>query len=191
MELAELQRKVGITFIFVTHNQAEALALADRIAVMNLGVIEQADTPMNIYEHPKSRFVADFIGSMNLFQGKVKEAGTDYTVVELVDGNEIRFTGRGGMTREQKVTYCIRPERMKISLLDAREYENSVKGRISSKSYLGDSTHYLVKLDDGKNIRVIAQNYLLQLDNEFYETGEEVFINWSQTSGELIYALEN
>ena len=77
---------------------------------------------------------------------------------------------------------------MRLSLIEPKEYENSLKAVIRSKVYLGDVTHYQVELHGGKLIKVIAQNYLLQLSNEFYEIGEEVFVNWSQTSGELINA---
>ncbi len=188
MELAELQRKVGITFVFVTHNQVEALALADRIAVMNNGIIEQCDQPREIYEHPRSHFVADFIGSMNVLKGIITESNPLITHVELEDVGMIRLSKSDNQETGKPVIFCIRPERMKVSLIEPKEYENSLKGVIRSKVYLGDVTHYQVELHGGKLIKVIAQNYLLQLSNEFYELGEEVFINWSQTSGELINA---
>jgi ABC-type Fe3+/spermidine/putrescine transport system ATPase subunit len=188
VELAELQRKVGITFIFVTHNQTEALALADRIAVMNNGVIEQCDAPREIYEHPTSRFVADFIGNMNMLNGRIigNEKGT--TLVELEDAGIIRFTGQGNFEAGKQIIFCIRPERMKLSLFEPKDYENSVGAVIRTKVYLGDNTQFLLELGNGKMVKIISQNYLLRLSNEFFEEGEEVFVNWSQTSGELIYA---
>lgn len=188
VELAELQRKVGITFIFVTHNQTEALALADRIAVMNNGIIEQCDSPREIYEHPKTHFVADFIGNMNMLNGKIIRGEQGNTLVELEDAGIIRFTGPGNFETGKLVTFCIRPERMKLSLVEPRDYENSVNAVIRSKVYLGDNTQFTVEFRSGKKTKIMSQNYLLRLSNEFFEVGEEVFINWSQTSGELIYA---
>lgn len=188
MELAELQRQVGITFIFVTHNQTEALALADRIAVMNNGIIEQCDSPRNIYEHPLTHFVADFIGNMNMMNGKISGAGREPGFVELEDAGKISFAKSGNFEAGKSIIFCIRPERMKLSMMEPKEYENSVRAIIRSKLYIGDVTHYQVELHSGKMIKVIEQNYLLQLSNEFYDIGEEVFVNWSQSSGELIYA---
>jgi len=188
LELAELQRKTGITFIFVTHNQTEALALADRIAVMNNGLIEQCDPPREIYEHPKTRFVADFIGNMNMLSGKIIHAEKDNTLIQLEDAGTVRFKGTGLFESAKEVLFCIRPERMKLSLTEPKDYENSLGATIRSKAYLGDVTRFSLGLHNGKTINIITQNYLLRLSNEFFEEGEEVFVNWSQTSGELIYA---
>jgi spermidine/putrescine transport system ATP-binding protein len=188
MELSELQRKVGITFIFVTHNQTEALALADRIAIMNNGIIEQCDSPRNIYEHPRTHFVADFIGNMNVLKGKISGIDHEIATVELEDAEKISLTNAGRFEAGKSIIFCIRPERMKLSLIEPKGYENSLHAVIRSKLYIGDVTHYQVELSNGKMLKVIEQNYLLQLSNEFYEIGEKVFINWSQTSGELIYA---
>jgi len=188
LELAELQRKVGITFIFVTHNQTEALALADRIAVMNNGIIEQCDSPREIYEHPRTHFVADFIGNMNVLNGNIKGIDHEIATVEIENAGLIRLTNAGRFDAGKSIIFCIRPERMKISLLEPKDYENSLHAVLRSKLYVGDVTLFHLELQNGKMIKVIAQNYLLQLSNEFYDIGENVFVHWSQTSGELIYA---
>ncbi|MBN1948242.1 MAG: ABC transporter ATP-binding protein, partial [Candidatus Cloacimonetes bacterium] len=107
-ELAELQRKVGITFIFVTHNQTEALALADRIAVMDRGSIVQCDEPKIIYEHPVTRFVADFIGNMNFFEGRITAVKPGETIIELADEGPVVYSSRRSYEPGRPVTFCIR-----------------------------------------------------------------------------------
>jgi len=186
-ELAELQKKVGITFIFVTHNQTEALALADRIAVMKDGVIEHCDAPKEIYERPLTHFVADFIGSMNFFSGTVARSDQKMTILDISGVGPIALTYNQVQQPGTKVIYCIRPERVKISMLGPAIYENGLKGIIRQKNYLGEITKFMVALESGMQGSVIAQNYLLQLSNEFYDLGERVYLNWSQTSGEIIH----
>ncbi len=186
-ELAELQKKVGITFIFVTHNQTEALALADRIAVMKDGIIEHCDAPKEIYERPLTHFVADFIGSMNFFDGVVNRSDQKMTVIDVAGLGAISLVYNQIQQPGDHVIFCIRPERIRISMLEPAEYENGLRGIIRQKNYLGEITKFLVELDNGAQVSVIAQNYLLQLSNEFYDLGERVYLNWSQTSGELIH----
>lgn len=186
-ELSELQKKVGITFIFVTHNQTEALALANRIAVMKDGLIEQCGPPRDIYEKPETQFVADFIGSMNFFDGKHLSGDENSTTLELTNLGVITLNQQGLRTEKSKVVFCLRPERMKISLINAASYENSVTGVIRQKIYLGELTKYIVELGNGMMVNIILQNYMLQHSNEFFDIGEKVNIIWSKTSGELIY----
>lgn len=186
-ELAELQKKVGITFIFVTHNQTEALALADRIAVMKDGIIEHCDSPKEIYERPLTHFVADFIGSMNFFNGSVAQSDQKMTILDITGVGSVALAYSQVLQPGAKVIYCIRPERVKISMLRPAIYENGLKGIIRQKNYLGEITKFMVELENGMQVSVIAQNYLLQLSNEFYDLGEQVYLNWSQTSGEVIH----
>jgi len=190
-ELSELQKKVGITFVFVTHNQTEALALADRIAVMKDGIIEHCDQPREIYERPLTHFVADFIGSMNFFEGEVTRSDEQCTEVELSGLGTITLTGTNTRYRHGNALFCIRPERMKISMISPAVYENGLKGRLIQKVYLGEITKFTVEIPGNRVISVTAQNYLLQLSNEFYDPGEQVYINWSKTSGEIIHVQEN
>lgn len=187
-ELLELQRKVGITFIFVTHNQTEALALADRIAVMKDGIIEQCDAPRVVYEFPKTHFVADFIGSMNFFESTITSSNEVSTSMHLKGLSEIKLTNKVSHKAGESVLYCIRPERVQISMLEPAEYENGLSGIIRQKAYLGEFTKYTVELDNGQFISVVSQNYLLRLSNEFYDLNERVFVKWSQTSGEIVHA---
>jgi len=187
-ELAELQQKVGITFVFVTHNQTEALALANRIAVMKDGIIEQCDTPKEIYERPVTHFVADFIGSMNFFEGIVSHSDSNATVMEISGIGLVSLNQAPVRNPGTRTLLCIRPERMKISMLAPAGYENSLGGIIRQKAYLGEITKFMIELPAGKMVSVVSQNYLLQMSNEFYEIGEQVNVIWSKTSGEMIDA---
>jgi len=186
-ELSDLQKKVGITFVFVTHNQTEALALANRIAVMKDGIIEQCDTPKEIYERPVTHFVADFIGSMNFFECIVKESNTDGTILEIPKTGTVTLAHCQVLQPGTPVFYCIRPERIKLSMLDPADYENCLSGTLIQKAYLGEVTKFIIELSANKQISIIAQNYLLQMSNEFYEIGEKVNVIWSKTSGEMIH----
>jgi spermidine/putrescine ABC transporter ATP-binding subunit len=186
-ELSELQKKVGITFVFVTHNQTEALALADRIAVMKDGLIEHCDKPKEIYERPLTHFVADFIGSMNFFECTVTHSDEQISRLEIPGMGQITLSYNQIQQVGAKVLFCIRPERIKLSLLESSEFENCLGGIIRQKHYLGEITKFIVELSDNKMISVVCQNYLLQLSNEFYDIGEKVNVIWSKTSGELIH----
>lgn len=186
-ELIALQKKVGITFVFVTHNQSEALAMADRIAVMKEGVIEQCDHPKVIYEKPRTHFVADFIGSMNFFTSRVVQSNREVTTLDIPGSGQVRLTAVEEQKVGDEVLFCIRPERMRISLLPPKEYENGIRGVLLQKSYLGEVTKFLLELPEKKRVSVIVQNYLLQLSNEFYDIGEQVYLIWSQTSGKVIH----
>ena len=188
IELSELQKKVGITFIFVTHNQTEALAMADRIAVMKDGVIEQCDPPKEIYERPLTRFVADFIGSMNFFEGFISGVDENSYTVNIPDLGPVTLSKKGSLPQGARVIYCMRPERQRISLMGPATYENGFTGIIRQKDYLGEITKFTIELSNNKLITVVAQNYLLQLSNEFYDIGEKIFVTWSKTSGEVIHA---
>ncbi len=186
-ELSELQKRVGITFVFVTHNQIEALALADRIAVMNNGVIEHCDQPRQIYERPLTHFVADFIGSMNFFDCTITGTDGQNTILKIPELGQLVLNQIVTNQSSARNIFCIRPERIKISMLKPASYENGFSGVISKKSYLGEITKFVVELSNKKEVIVIVQNYLLQLSNEFYDIGEPIFVIWSKTSGEIIH----
>ena len=186
-ELSELQKRVGITFVFVTHNQIEALALADRIAVMNNGVIEHCEQPREIYEKPLTHFVADFIGSMNFFDCTITGTDGEYSTLEIPELGQLVLTQTAIKQSLVRGIFCIRPERIKISMLKPANYENGFPGVILKKSYLGEITKFVVELLNKKEVTVVVQNYLLQLSNEFYDIGEPVYVIWSKTSGEIIH----
>ncbi len=187
-ELVELQKRIGITFVFVTHNQTEALAMAHRVAVMKAGVIEQCDEPRGIYERPATRFVAEFIGSMNFFDGTVVATDPDGCTLHVTGDTSVRLQKPSDVTAGDDVVFMIRPERLKMSLVGPQEYENSINGIIRESVYMGETTVYRIELRPGNTVTVHVQNYLPGMTEGFYEPGEEVHLMWSKTSGGVIRA---
>ena len=165
IELKALQREVGITFVFVTHDQEEALTMSDRIAVFNNGAIEQVATPIELYERPATTFVAGFVGTSNLLEGEVAQ----------------RLIGERG-------TFSIRPE--KITLRHAGDSalplapqtdECAAKGTVREVVYLGSATHSVVDLDVGGHLTVLRQNLESSIDHALARRGEDVVLTWQRT----------
>jgi iron(III) transport system ATP-binding protein len=147
LELKRLQGELGVTTIFVTHDQAEALAISDRIAVMRDGAVEQVDTPRAIYERPATPFVADFVGSANLFDGRLTSAAGEVEVPAL--GGVVRTTHAGDLAPGTSVVVVIRPEAVTVAELDGAP----LAGTVVAQGYLGDSVELLVRLA-GASLRV-------------------------------------
>ncbi|MEA2403355.1 MAG: spermidine/putrescine transport system ATP-binding protein [Thermoleophilaceae bacterium] len=159
VELKRIQREVGITFLYVTHDQEEALTMSDRIAVMNRGVIEQCEGPEAVYERPRTTFVAGFIGVSNLMPGQVTR--TDGTTAELRLDSGVTVTTRStGAAQGERVFAVVRPE--KLILVRAEEPvpgdRPSVEGVIESALYLGTATQVVVRLQDGTAMTVLVPN---------------------------------
>lgn len=159
-ELMDIQYKLGITFIVVTHDQEEAMTLSSRIAVMNRGNIRQIGTPTDIYEYPQSRFIANFIGSINIFEGVIKESRSESHVVQceetqcdlLIDRDSSIHTG-------EKIGVAIRPEKMHLSREEPEQKDfNTLKGRVLDFGYIGNLSVYNVRLDSGKIVKVSSPN---------------------------------
>ena len=185
LELKKLQREVGITFVFVTHDQEEALTMSDRIAVMDAGVTLQVGNASEIYEHPNCRFVADFIGDTNFLDGTVAE----------VDGSKARVVLAGGMalwahipkavivTPGQAVTITVRPEKM--HLRPSADEINQLTGRVTDIVYIGTDTHYGLVLNGGQAIRVREQNYSPE-SRLLAREGEEVIVRFSVDAARVL-----
>ena len=155
-ELKQLQRETGITFVFVTHDQEEALAMSDRIAVMSNGEVQQIGTPTDIYEHPVNRFVADFIGDTNFFDGEITSASDDLVTCRVGSESVFEAANSGKHSVGDHVTLFLRPE--KISLTAAGEHgETSRKGRVSNIVYLGNQAAYTVDIGDGLELTAQAR----------------------------------
>ena len=155
-ELIALQRQLGLTFVVVTHDQEEAMALADRIGVMNAGELVQVAPPAEVYERPNSRWVAGFIGEVNLFEGQVVEAGAGRTVIE---GGGVRVAARSAAeaTTDTAAGIAVRPENVAISMTaPSANDENSFAGRVTEVAYLGGTSIYKVKLDNGLDMKATA-----------------------------------
>ncbi len=162
LELKRLQREVGITFIFVTHDQEEALTMSDRIAVMNGGRVLQMGSPDDIYERPSSRFVADFIGETSFLAGMVGEEQGGEVQVELEGGGAMRAVSEATLSRGQRITVAIRPEKMHLrglaSIVHLPEDYVQLPGQVEDVVYIGTDTHYAVRLQGGQSLRVREQN---------------------------------
>jgi spermidine/putrescine transport system ATP-binding protein len=159
LELKDIQREVGITFVYVTHDQEEALTMSDRIAVMNNGVIEQLDVPEAVYERPRTTFVAGFIGVSNLMPGRV--VSTDGTRAELaLDAGVTVTTASGGASPGERCHAVVRPEKLELRRLDEPSDDGrpSVEGVIESGLYLGTATQVVVRLEDGTAMTVLVPN---------------------------------
>ncbi len=158
-ELKELQQKLGLTFVIVTHDQDEAMTLADRIGVMNAGRLAQVATPSSIYEHPNSRWVAGFVGDINLIEGVVTSSGLGHTMIESVAGGRLMVTYPMDGSAGAKVAVAVRPEKVQIDTATARASdENMFSGRVTEVGYLGGISTYKVKLDNGLTMRATVAN---------------------------------
>ena len=190
-ELSQLQQKVGITFIMVTHDQDEALAIASRIAVMNKGSIAQLGTPSDLYEFPGSRFVADFIGSVNLFEGKLVSDKPDAAIVSCAELEPYPVYIPHSVAGQEKsgVWVAIRPEKMTLhkdataspSVPQCPAAHNIAKGEIRDISYLGDISIFHVQLCRGRLIRVSRPNRS-RWDQDNFDWGEKVWVSWDGSS---------
>src|SRR5260221_2929540 len=151
LELSRIQREVGITFVYVTHDQEEAMTMSDRIAVMDRGGIVQVGTPQEIYDKPASLFVADFIGASNVLPGEIAGLEKDLAVVRLDAGSVIRVTAGSGT--HGRVCVLVRPDPMRIAtLLPSGTLEDAIAGRITKVSFFGTHLQVAVRLVDGAEV---------------------------------------
>lgn len=175
LELKALQQQLGITFIYVTHDQEEALTMSDRIAVMSHGVVQQIGTPVEIYERPANQFVADFIGESNFFEGTLKSLSKGEAVVHVpaLNADLTCLPVSEGLVNGEDVVVSIRPE--KIHLADKEtQSTNFFRGKITNTVYIGTDTHVYLDVCDAK-VKVFEQNRISRLDpRSFYTVGQEV-----------------
>jgi spermidine/putrescine transport system ATP-binding protein len=177
LELKALQQQLGITFIYVTHDQEEALTMSDRIAVMSKGQVQQIGTPVEIYERPSNRFVADFIGESNFFEGTIKSLSKDEAVV-YIPALHAEVTGlpvSEGLSKKEDVVVSIRPEKVRIAEQHNMNV-NMFQGKVSNTVYIGTDTHVYLDVKDAK-LKVYEQNRISRLDpKSFYTIGQEVWL---------------
>ncbi len=158
-ELMDLQQNLGLTFVVVTHDQEEAMTMADRIAILDKGEVMQVATPAEVYEAPGSRFVANFVGNVNMFEGKVASRSGDAVRITGSSGAEIKVVNAGNAAAGSTVAFAIRPEKIKVSSKKPPNGAgNAMEGEIYDIAYLGDMTVYHVKLGDGQIVRASAMN---------------------------------
>ncbi len=178
-ELMELQRRLGMTFIIVTHDQEEAMTMANRIGVMDAGRLEQVATPRDLYEAPATRWVAGFVGDINLFEGDVIMQEHRRLMVTTRDSDAIVVAKPHQGVAKAAVTVAIRPEKIRLSRrgpapdADHAQSINRLEGVVADVGYLGGSTVYKVKLDSGAVVRASVAN-IARLDRDTYAVGERV-----------------
>ncbi|MFP1632985.1 ABC transporter ATP-binding protein [Zhengella sp. ZM62] len=184
-ELMDLQQDLGLTFVVVTHDQEEAMTMADRIAVMDHGKIKQVATPAEVYEAPSSRFVADFIGNVNIFEGEVSELGSGGAVIAGQDGLEIRAATAGQARKGEKAWFAIRPEKIRIMPDNPGAAPNTIDGEVWDIAYLGDMTIIHVRLDSGKVVRASMINSARGSDNPL-TWGDRAWISFEPDAGVIL-----
>jgi spermidine/putrescine transport system ATP-binding protein len=186
IELINLQKEVGITFVYVTHDQTEALALSHRIAVMNKGRVEQVDEPSKIYGFPRTRFVADFIGHCNLFSGPLRGSANGIVTVDVEGLGPVRVATDSRLVDGRTGSVALRPEKIRI---DATAPEgapdNHYRGTVTELLYMGDVTVYKVATPGGALVEALLANSQSGR-TKFFEAGDAVEVSWAVDAGHFI-----
>lgn len=178
LELKRLQKKLNITFIYVTHDQEEALTMSDRIAIMHEGVMDQIAPPSEIYEHPATKFVATFIGETNIFEGSVKEIVKDTVTIGIENGDVI---GKGmGFELNEFITVSVRPEKMNYSREPVKGF--SLAASVKDHIYIGSVVKCMVVLPNGNEIKI--ERLAVQ---DLPKIGEQVFLYWKEEDAVLLH----
>ncbi|MDL0438457.1 polyamine ABC transporter ATP-binding protein [Stutzerimonas frequens] len=191
LELVQIIERVGVTCVMVTHDQEEAMTMAERIAIMHLGWIAQVGSPMDIYETPASRLVCEFIGNVNLFDGELVEDMGDHAIIASPGLENPIYVGHGISTRAQdkQITYAIRPEKLLIGTelpeLERPGY-NWAKGIVHDIAYLGGHSVYYIKLPSGGVLQAFMANAERHVKLPTWE--EEVYVYWWDDSGVVLQA---
>jgi spermidine/putrescine transport system ATP-binding protein len=177
LELKRIQQEVGITFIYVTHDQEEAMTMSDRLAVMRLGKMEQLGQPEDVYENPATEFVAGFLGASNMLEGDLKESNGEFSTVQLIGGGTLQVpTARIPADAGSHFKVGVRPEKVAISKGSSTPSGmNGVEGTVSMATYIGVSHQYKVATPDDHELTVYVQN--LGID-ESPRQGEQVTLSW-------------
>lgn len=188
-ELKQMQREVGITFVFVTHDQEEAITMADRVAVMSAGKVLQTGRPDEIYEAPANRFVADFIGETNFIEGTLKSKNGDMGVLELPDGRQLTARLKGhNLTVGAEASIAVRPEKILLQSLEEANLPaddtTRLEGNVAEAYYIGTDTLYQV-VSGAVSLSVRVQN-LSQGFNAMRQPGERVSLSWPTSSATLL-----
>lgn len=185
-ELIQIQETLGVTFIVVTHDQEEAMTLATRIGVMDEGKIVQVGEPTEIYEFPSTRFVADFIGSVNLFEGRVVQDEADHVLIQSEEaGCDIYVSHGVSCSPNQSLWFAIRPEKLVISKTKPKGKYNCTQGVVEDIAYLGSLSVYRIRLDNGKIIKVNRANRTRN-DDDPITWEDKVYVSWHDNSGVVL-----
>lgn len=185
IELTRLQRQVGITFVYVTHDQEEAMAMSDRIAVMDRGRLLQVGSPSEIYDHPNHRFVMDFIGAANSFTGTLARRCGHTGEVELASGGRIRGRIVGNIAENARVVLLVRPEKMRLSSGAGASAGDSIEGALAHVSHLGFVTHYTVRLTQGQDVLAYRLSDRGNASTVPVTEGERVSLSWNEEEARI------
>lgn len=177
LELKQLQEQVGITFIYVTHDQEEALTMSDRIAVMKDGIVQQLGDPVTLYERPANRFVADFIGESNLIKALVESISDRRVDLRIGQEKMTASVGDAPPAPGQEIVVAIRPEKLRITA-EKEILAQAMSGTVSQVIYIGTDTRYVVDLASGESITIRVQNSFGR-DLEEFKRGDRVRISWA------------
>jgi spermidine/putrescine transport system ATP-binding protein len=188
VELKRIQRDVGITFVYVTHDQEEALTMSDRIAVMNRGVVEQVADPESVYERPGTTFVAGFIGVSNLMPGEVVSSNGAGTQMRLDAGPTVKALDSGGVATGERAHAVVRPEKLELQVAGAPAEGSrpSVEGQVESSLYLGTATQMVVKLGDGTRMTVLVPNADAEARRDLPAAGDAARLSWSDENIHIV-----
>jgi putrescine transport system ATP-binding protein len=180
-ELVNLQEQLGVTFMVVTHDQEEAMTLSTRIGVMEAGRIVQIGTPKDIYEYPNCKFVAEFIGNVNMFQGQMVEDEPDHVRIATPEMESTIYVNHGVSAASDAVVWAaVRPEKIQLSVEPPQQTDNVTRGVVKEIAYMGDMSVYLLQLSTGKMMRVTQPNAHRHADDITWD--QQVYLYWHASS---------
>lgn len=186
LELVNIQQRLGVTFVVVTHDQEEAMAIATRIGIMASGRISQVGTAREIYEFPGSRFVADFIGSVNIFEATVVAEEKNFVHLRSAEAGCDIHVGHGiSCTPNQRMWYALRPEKVTLTRAKPDGVVNTVPGTVEEISYLGSNSLYHLSLATGKRVIAARTNFERVAEDDI-RTGEQAYVSWEPTAGVVL-----
>lgn len=179
LELKALNKKLGTTFVYVTHDQEEALTMSDRIAVMDNGLVAQLGTPAEIYENPRTAFVAKFIGESNFFSGRAAGRSGGHLELSLAGGESVRVPDNPAIKEGREVQIAVRPEWMDVCrLTDTPSGENALPGEVREVIYLGETMHVMLTLRDGNEVTVALRNEGQLIKPLPWKRGDSAAVAW-------------
>ncbi|KKJ76858.1 ABC transporter ATP-binding protein [Kiloniella litopenaei] len=185
-ELMDIQEKLGMTFVIVTHDQEEAMTVASRIAVMDDGKIMQVATPEVIYEYPNSRYVADFIGDVNIIEGRLVNKTAEGIKLSWAEGEpEISIANNVNRSENENACLAIRPEKVHVTRDEPKDADNKIRGQIDDIAYVGNLSTYHVKLSNGTIFKAQESN-IRRLANREFTWEDHVWLSWRSTAGVLL-----
>ncbi|MBE7215398.1 polyamine ABC transporter ATP-binding protein [Shewanella benthica] len=186
LEVVDILEEVGVTCVMVTHDQEEAMTMAERIAIMHEGKIVQTGSPMDIYESPSCRMVAEFIGSVNLFEGEIVVDKPDHAIIQSPNFTQQFYIGHGVSTNvdDKRVWLAVRPEKARISREQPDSEYNWCRGEVEDIAYLGGISVYYIRLNNKQLIQSMMTNRERRSDPPTWQ--DKVFISWEATSGVVL-----